>query len=638
MAYTIPETIPKKATTGERILFYTLRDYLPEDYIVYYEPNVYGRCPDFVIIGPNLGLVVLEVKDYTKKSLYQLNPEQWTIRTKQGELVTAPCPLKQAREYAFRIANLLKKDHNLVQLEGKYKMQLKFPYGYGTVFTRLTREDLVKEDLVTLLDPKLVLTRDEIDPDSERFSEILLRKKLSEMFAVSFPLQVPLSEEEIKRIRYHLFPEVRISGRVKSVAPYQEQTLLKMDDIETMDLYQENLAKQLGDKHRLIRGVAGSGKTLILAARANLLAKEHPDWKILVLCYNISLSRSIRQLIEQKFQQPENLFDFAVNEQGEMTTISRSNPIIVYNFHEWLRTDLKINESEIPEVLEKLKQGSITLPIYDAILIDEGQDFKPEWLSLVSRLLNPETLSLLIVEDRAQNIYSRRRSFLQDTGLNFRGRSKILTINYRNTAQIVNFSWEFYQEHLGDQRKVSLEGGDEVEIIPPQSTQRKGPEPQIRRFNTLKDEMSYVANQIKKLQEQGEVNYTDILILYRVKQFQGQSIVMLLKRELEKRNIPYYWITENEESKRKFNPQVPAVKISTIDSSKGLDYHTVFVVNIDNLPLPVKESDREQEVARLYIAMTRAKQNLFLSYSGESEFTRYFEKKQQERLEKIASR
>src|SRR5690606_377971 len=106
---------------------------------------------------------------------------------------------------------------------------------------------------------------------------------------------------------------------------------------------------------------------------ANLLAKEHPDWKILVLCYNISLSRSIRQLIEQKFQQPENLFDFAVNEQGEMTTISRSNPIIVYNFHEWLRTDLKINESEIPEVLEKLKQGSITLPIYDAILIDEGQ-------------------------------------------------------------------------------------------------------------------------------------------------------------------------------------------------------------------------------------------------------------------------
>jgi superfamily I DNA and RNA helicase len=78
-----------------------------------------------------------------------------------------------------------------------------------------------------------------------------------------------------------LFPEVRISAEFKQPVPYQE-----------------NLAKQLGDKHRLIRGVAGSGKTLILASRAKLLSNENPDWKILILCYNISLSQGIKQVVQ----------------------------------------------------------------------------------------------------------------------------------------------------------------------------------------------------------------------------------------------------------------------------------------------------------------------------------------------------
>lgn len=66
MAYTIPETIRTTSTAGERQLFHTLKTYLPDDYIVYYEPEIRGKRPDFVIIGPDLGLVVLEVKDYIK--------------------------------------------------------------------------------------------------------------------------------------------------------------------------------------------------------------------------------------------------------------------------------------------------------------------------------------------------------------------------------------------------------------------------------------------------------------------------------------------------------------------------------------------------------------------------------------------
>lgn len=56
MAITVPESIRSSATAGERLLFRTLKTFLPDDYIVYFEPEIQGRRPDLVIIGPDLGL------------------------------------------------------------------------------------------------------------------------------------------------------------------------------------------------------------------------------------------------------------------------------------------------------------------------------------------------------------------------------------------------------------------------------------------------------------------------------------------------------------------------------------------------------------------------------------------------------
>ncbi|REJ20992.1 MAG: nuclease [Bacillaceae bacterium] len=628
MAYTIPETIRSTATAGERLLFRTLKTYLPDDYIVYYEPEIRGKRPDFVIIGPDLGLVVLEVKDYTKNTLFQLNHDEWTIISTAGEQTTVKSPLKQARDNMFHIVDVLKKDKNLIHLEGKYQFQLKFPYGYGAVFTRLYQKDFIQEGLYSVIDPNLCFTRDEIDPDKESFSEENLMEKILNMFIVPYRLRTPLSKEEIDAIRYHLFPEVRISAEFKPPVPYQDQLLLSLHDIKAMDLHQENLAKQIGDKNRLIRGVAGSGKTLILASRAKLLAKQHPDWKILILCYNISLAQGIRQMIHHMLNEPDSLFDFDFTKE-DGNAEAKWDHIIVRNFHEWLKYDLKITERQIPSILEKLEKNEAILPMYDAILIDEGQDFESEWLALISKLLNPDTQSLLLVEDRAQTIYKRKRSYLQDMGLSFQGRSKILNINYRNTAQIVKFAWDFYRTHSVLKNKVAhreFEG----EIIAPQSTRRKGPEPGIFKANNFAQEMNMVVRQIQKLHEEKKVPYSEILILYRVKRTHRQNMIDTIKRSLEQGQIPYYWLTEDETAKRKFSRDDNTVKISTIESSKGLDFQAVFIVNVDNMPFPLEE-DKEREVSLLYIGMTRAKEYLFLSYSGESEFTEYFEKIREER-------
>ncbi|MEH7110428.1 3'-5' exonuclease [Bacillus sp. JJ1764] len=619
MAITIPETIRSSATTGERLFFRTLKTYLPDDYIVYFEPEIQGKRPDFVIIGPDLGIVVLEVKDYTKNTLFQINHDEWHIVTTSGDQAVIKSPMKQARDNTFHLVDVLKKDKNLVQLDGKYKFQLKFPYGYGVVFTRMLTKDFIKNGLYSVIEPHLCLTRDEIDPEKEEFCEEILMEKILNMFVVPFRLKEPLSMDDINAIRYHLFPEVRISAEFKAPVPYQDQLLLSLHDIKTMDLHQENLAKQIGDKNRLIRGVAGSGKTIILASRAKMLLKQNPDWKILILCYNISLANAIQQMIIQMLNEPEDLFDY-----DPATKSIQNQNIKVRNFHSWLKNDLKIKEYQLPEMIEKIEKGETILPTYDAVLIDEGQDFEADWLRLVSSLINEDTKSLLLVEDRAQTIYKRNRSYLQDTGLSFQGRSKVLTINYRNTSQIVKFAWDFFREHSMFKNKVvnrDLEG----EIIAPQSTKRKGPEPGILKASNFFDEIRIVSRQIKKLNEERKVPFDEMLILYRVKKTHKYPIVDIIQRILKESSIPYYWITENDVSKRSFKKEDGKVKISTIDSSKGLDFQAVFIVNVDSMPFPL-EDDKEREVSLLYIGMTRAKQFLCLSYSEESEYTKYFDR------------
>jgi len=85
------------------------------------------------------------------------------------------------------------------------------------------------------------------------------------MFIVQFPHVLTLPQ--VDRIRWHLFPELRISqgslfSAVESTTPEgpPADQLLRV-----MDLRQEQLARSLGDGHRVIHCVAGSGKTLILA-------------------------------------------------------------------------------------------------------------------------------------------------------------------------------------------------------------------------------------------------------------------------------------------------------------------------------------------------------------------------------------
>jgi superfamily I DNA and RNA helicase len=152
-------------------------------------------------------------------------------------------------------------------------------------------------------------------------------------------------------------------------------------DLAFLDLRQERNARALGDGHRIVYGVAGSGKTVLLIARAKLLA-EDPEKRILVLCYNRLLAQHLA------------------------VALAGHRHVTVTTFHRWaVRCGVDFSEGEkdgaIGErLLARLRGDAGLRGRYDAVLIDEAQDWPCSWFQCARLALKePETGDLMVVGD-----------------------------------------------------------------------------------------------------------------------------------------------------------------------------------------------------------------------------------------------
>jgi superfamily I DNA/RNA helicase len=107
------------------------------------------------------------------------------------------------------------------------------------------------------------------------------------------------------------------------------------------------------------------------------------------------------------------------------------------------------------------------------VLVDEGHDFEPEWLKLVAQMVHPESNPLLVLYDDAQSI-NRKKARLgfsfAEVGIQARGRTTILRLNYRNTAQIMALACEFARDLLSAKEAEE----DAIPLVAPQSAGRSG--------------------------------------------------------------------------------------------------------------------------------------------------------------------
>lgn len=605
----------RNLTSGERRFGQRLEALLEEDYLVWYDTPVgrKQRYPDFIILHPGRGLLFLEVKDWKLETLKRLTPRDAEILTASG-LKTVSNPLQQARQCAFPAINLLERDEQLQQTEGPFTGKLCFPWGYGVVFPNITRkqwnEAVSEEHQERVLPAHRLICRDEmtsaVDPEA-------FQKRLWDMFDHAFggKLTVP----QIDRIRWQLFPEIRISAPQQSLLDGSEDAIVEPagsagkvwgtipDIVRVMDLQQEQLARSLGEGHRVIHGVAGSGKTLILGYRCQYLAQAVTK-PILVLCFNITLAARLRSFIAEK---------------------GIENKVQVHHFHEWCgrqrqtyNVDLMDGsapywEREVESVIQAVDKELVPRAQYSAVMIDEGHDFEQEWLTLIVQMIDPDTNSLLLLYDDAQSIYKRRslKFPLSSAGIQARGRTTILKLNYRNTREILGFAYDFAKDFL----QAHDADEDHVPLIAPEVAGVSGPEPQFRRFDNFNDEAHYVARCIQKWQRNGQP-LNNIAVIYGYK-WQAQ----VLQRALKRAGILHIWL-KDADSKKAYDANAESVALLTRQSSKGLEFDTVVLAGLGGLK--EDEESLENEVRLLYVGMTRARQRLLLTGSGDNWFVNRF--------------
>jgi hypothetical protein len=162
------------------------------------------------------------------------------------------------------VVNALERDPQLVHADGSHQGKLAFPWGHGVVLTRITRSQFEAAGLGNAIEPHYVICSDEMTEgaDPEQFQQ-----RLWNMFPHSFGGVMSLPQ--LDRVRWIMFPQVRVQTQ-GALFDDNDANAEFPDLMRVMDLQQEQLARSLGDGHRVIHGVAGSGKTMILGYRAEL--------------------------------------------------------------------------------------------------------------------------------------------------------------------------------------------------------------------------------------------------------------------------------------------------------------------------------------------------------------------------------
>lgn len=590
MAFMIPSINSSLGamTAGEKRFAERLEQKLENESICWFNIPIDGKYPDFVILDPNRGILVLEVKDWHLNNIHEITKLQVRLHSEPDKILKNP--LEQARDYqrliVKKLGNVFLKHHNI-------------PYAVGVVLTNITRKSFSLSGLDSVLPEGYVICSDEM---YESIDNELFQNQLWSM--LPFIIKKPLEDPEVQHIRATIYPEI-------SIQPKQEDLFGDIEDENTadqrnifilrhaMDLQQEQLARSLGTGHRVIHGVAGSGKTLILKFRAEFLA-NYLKKPILVVCYNKELANDLKRYFDSK----------EVSEQ-----------IDVFGFHKWCRYQLARNGCKLPsnkndsgqyskELVEYLEQalecGTIDSEQYGAILIDEGHDFEEQWFKILIKMLD-STEMLLVLYDDAQSIYDvdkKKIKSFSSVGINARGRTTILRINYRNPYEIIQFAKKIAISTSLNEDKNE----DSIPVIIPESAGHYGEKPcliNIKNHN-YKEEAEHIISAIIDEHKSGRP-WKEIAIIHRYNFFSDE-----IKKYCHYKSIP---IMNQEKT-------TDGIHFITMHSSKGLEFPYVCIPSAGR---PHKHNGAlEDETKLLYVAMTRSTEKLLITYHDDSIFYESF--------------
>ena len=433
-------------TDGERTLLSFLERTLDDSFEVYFNPFLNGDRPDVLIMRKGYGVMVIEVKDWNLDN-FQLNEKRKWVYIPNNSVVKSP--IDQVLKYKNNLFDL----HVADLLQVKIKDFRNFNIVSCAVYFHCANKSYLEKMLVSPYkeDKKyqtfLKYNIDFLGYDSlnrEDFNSLLKKRYLIAERPSCF-----FTDRLYENFRRLLSPPLHLRSQG---VPYSYSD--KQKEIIYGKLENGQLKVQLEQR---VRGVFGSGKTTVLAARAVQAYKRalerNNNPRILILTFNITLKNFIHD---------------------KMNRVDETFPIenfIIINYHQFINAELNnLNiEFEVPdglapeyvsEYLESNYYGNIKLfdehkdkiTQYDAVLIDEIQDYHRAWMEIIKNYFRDPEGDYVLFGDVKQNIYGQTTQN-KDVVTNVRGVNE-LKYCYRSDFKVRDLAQSFQKNVFGDKYDI----------------------------------------------------------------------------------------------------------------------------------------------------------------------------------------
>ena len=251
---------------------------------------------------------------------------------------------------------------------------------------------------------------------------------------------------------------------------------------------------------------------------------------------------------------------------------------------------------EVAAFITKELEAGKKMPSYSAVVVDETQDLGPQALKLLRAIMPAGNNDLFFVGDGHQRIYSRNRAAMSKCGIDIRGRSRKLYLNYRTTDEI-------------RKQAVALLEGCEIDDLDDGHDETKrykslshGPMPEVATFKGIEQATDKALELSREwLNRAEEQTNTTICVVAFSKEVRDTASKIFAKAGLKTAVI---------DENHNLSSSTETVYFSTMHRAKGLEFDQVIVISPSEYLGDPTETDSKRKL--LYVALTRAKKEAAL--------------------------
>ena len=584
---------------------------------------------DILLSHPSVGFLWIEVKGHGISDIVEVSSSSLFVRY-GADGTTATNAYKQVQTTMHHA------QRRITKATGKKPQSL---FQFMVALPRIHNAEWKQRGFDSALDRNLLLLADDLS-SPEALMERLAR--LTDWNMKHVKGSKPLCPNDVQAVRLH-YGDSRLFATGELARPGINAVKFGayLDKIEgTNRPTSTQLLKLLNVKVRnapyLIRGVAGSGKTIALAGQvADYLARNAPSLsskRVAVVCHNHSLVPMLHKKIERFWTtlytgpMPWKSVTVCTGSMLWNKLTQRDADLLdVPRGREGLQLEKHLSQLENIRAKDAGRYENL---LFDVMFVDEAQDFEPKELQLLLNLTRVNRVSglrpTIVFYDDAQNISGQKRPKWTDLGFDFRGgRSTVMGHCRRCTREIVEFGFnvllgkssasrantrEFADIADLKERKLVFEHDKFVEV---RFTEDHGPDPIIEHFATREEELLWIAEEISLLVHDHSVRPEQIAVLY-MKDLKKNNLTLRQLLQLVKDRIPSDTLhgfvhSFDDNFRRAFQFKRNHITVGKVSWLKGYEAPVVFLMAADTFGADPRGR------ASFYVGATRDKQLLYVS-------------------------